>query len=363
MNDDPSALPDVVDLLRVAVQAGASDIHLCGGLPPSMRVRGQIVPCSGRILNRQECRELILGVLTDSQRARLERDLELDFALQVEGTGRFRGNAHFSRGGLEAAFRHIPEGIPRIEDLGHRPAVTGLCDLTRGLVLVTGMTGSGKTTTLAAMIRRISETRQSVIVTIEDPIEFHFPSGRSIIKQRELGSDTKSFHEALRHVLRQDPDVIMVGEMRDPETVRAALTAAETGHLVLATLHTNDAPQALDRIIDNFPGDEQEQILGQLANALAAVVAQRLAPSEDGLSRVMVSELLINGSSVAACIRDRRFEQIVGLMEIGRKEGMHTVDDSLEELYLAGRISKEEAVSGARDPARMEVLRRIPSKT
>lgn len=362
MNADSPGIPDVVDLLRDSVRAGASDIHLCGDLRPSMRVRGEILPCSERIVSRQECRELILGVLTDSQRARLERDLELDFGLQVDGTGRFRGNAHYSRGALEAAFRHIPEGIPRIMELGHRPKVAGLCDLTRGLVLVTGMTGSGKTTTLAAMIRRISETRRSVIVTIEDPIEFHFPSGLSIIKQRELGADTKSFHEALRHVLRQDPDVIMVGEMRDPETVRAVLTAAETGHLVLATLHTNDAPQALDRIIDNFPGDEQEQILGQLANALAAVVAQRLVPSEDGLSRAMVSELLINNSAVAACIRERRLEQLVGLMEIGRKDGMHTIDDALEELYLAGRISKEEAVAGARDAARLEVLRRVPQK-
>jgi len=362
MNSETSGIPDVVDLLRDAVRAGASDVHLCGGISPSMRVRGEIVPCSDRILNRRECRELILGILTDSQRARLERDLELDFGLNVEGTGRFRGNAHYSRGALEAAFRHIPEGIPQIMDLGHRPSVVGLCEMPRGLVLVTGMTGSGKTTTLAAMIRRISETRQTVIVTIEDPIEFYFPSGRSIIKQRELGADTKSFHEALRHVLRQDPDVIMVGEMRDPETVRAALTAAETGHLVLATLHTNDAPQALDRIIDNFPGDEQEQILGQLANALTAVVAQRLVPSEDGLSRVMVSELLFNNSAVAACIRDRRFEQIVGLMEIGRKDGMHTIDDSLEELYLTGRISKEEAVAGCRDAARMEALRRAPQK-
>jgi twitching motility protein PilT len=362
MSSSANDLPDVVDLLRDAVAAGASDVHLCSDIPPSMRVRGEIVPCSDSALGRQECREMILGILTDSQRARLERDLELDFGLQVSGTGRFRGNAHFSRGALEATFRHIPDGIPDLGDLGHRESVTGLCDLSRGLILVTGMTGSGKTTTLASIIRRISESRRGVIVTIEDPIEFYFPSRRSIIKQRELGSDTKSFSEALRHVLRQDPDVIMVGEMRDPETVRAALTAAETGHLVLATLHTNDAPQAIDRIVDNFPGDEQEQILGQLANALAAVLAQRLVPSEDGLSRVMVSELLVNNGAVASCIRDHRFEQILGLMEIGRRDGMHTFDDVLEELYLVGRISKEEAVSGARDPARMESLRRIPSK-
>jgi twitching motility protein PilT len=359
---DNGDVPDIVDLLRSAVSAGASDVHFCSDLPPSMRVKGDIVPLPIRGLVRQECRELILGILTDSQRARLERDLELDFGLQVAGAGRFRGNAHFSRGSLEATFRHIPEEIPDLDMLGHRPSVAGLCDLDRGLVLVTGMTGSGKTTTLAAMIRRISENRSGVIVTIEDPIEFYFLSGRSIIKQRELGRDTKSFHEALRHVLRQDPDVIMVGEMRDPETVRAALTAAETGHLVLATLHTNDAPGALDRIVDNFPGDEQEQILGQLANSLAAVLAQRLVPSEDGLGRVMVSELLTKNSAIAACIRERRLEQLVGLMEIGRKDGMHTFDDVLEELYLSNRISKEQAVSGARDAARMEVLRRVPGK-
>ena len=355
-----SELPEIIEILRGAVQAGASDIHLCAGLPPSMRLRGDIKPCHASVISRQECREIILGLLTESQRTRLERDLELDFGLQVEGTGRFRGNAHFSRGALEAAFRFIPEGIPSITDLGHRASIVQLCDLPRGLILVTGMTGSGKTTTLASMIRRISETREAMIVTIEDPIEFHYKSSLSIIKQRELGSDTKSFHEALRHVLRQDPDVIMVGEMRDTETVRAALTAAETGHLVLATLHTNDAPQALDRIVDCFPGDEQNQILGQLANALAGVVAQRLVPSEDGLSRVMVSELLTNNSGVAACIRDHRFEQIVGLMEIGRKDDMHTFDDVLEDLYLARRISKEEAVAGARDPQRIEVLRRTP---
>ena len=359
MSEASHDLPDIVDLLRDAVRSGASDVHLCCGLPPAMRVRGDIVSCSDRVLDRRECREVILGILTDSQRARLERDLELDFGLQVDGTGRFRGNAHFSRGGLEATFRHIPEGIPQITELGHRESVVNLCELSRGLILVTGMTGSGKTTTLAAIIRRISETRQSVIVTIEDPIEFYFPSERSIIKQREIGTDTNSFHEALRHVLRQDPDVIMVGEMRDPETVRAALTAAETGHLVLATLHTNDAPQAIDRIVDNFPGEEQEQILGQLANSLAAVVAQRLVPSEDGLRRVMVSELLKNNSAVSACIRDHRVEQIVGLMEIGRKDGMHTIDDVLEELYLKGSISKETSVAEARNPSRMEKLRRF----
>jgi twitching motility protein PilT len=312
------------------------------------------------VITRQECREIIFGVLTETQRTRLERDLELDFGLQVAGTGRFRGNAHFSRGALEAVFRHVPDVIPSVMELGHRPSIMQLCNRTDGLILVTGMTGSGKTTTLASLIRWISENRDAVIVTIEDPIEFYFPSNRSIIKQRELGTDTKSFHEALRHVLRQDPDVVMVGEMRDAETVRAALTAAETGHLVLATLHTNDAPQALDRIVDYFPGDEQEQVLGQLSNTLAGILAQRLIPSEDGLKRILATEFLTNNSAIGACIREHRFEQIVGLMEIGRKDGMHTFDDMLEELYLSCYISKEEAVAGARDPSRMEALRRKP---
>jgi len=355
-----SDLPEILDVLKEAVKEGASDVHLCAGLPPSMRLKGDIKPCHERILTKQECRAIILGLLTDSQRSRLENDMELDFGLQVSGLGRFRGNAHFSRGALEATFRLIPEEIPSIMSLGHRPSVIGLCNLSHGLVLVTGMTGAGKTTTLAAMIRKISEEREAVIVTIEDPIEFYFKSGRSIIKQRELGSDTKSFAEALRHVLRQDPDVIMVGEMRDRETVRAALTAAETGHLVLATLHTNDAPQALDRIVDYFPGDEQEQVLGQLAGCLAGVLSQRLIASEDGSRRLMVSEFLANNSAISACIRERRLEQIVGLMEIGRKDGMYTIDDTLEELYLAGYISKEEAISEARDAVRMEGLRRRP---
>jgi len=356
------ALPDILDVLHTAVAQGASDIHICAGLAPFMRLQGEMIPCHTRVLSRQECREVILGILTESQRVALEQDLELDFGLQVKGGSRFRGNAHYSRGALEAVLRAIPVDLPTIEELGHRSSVVNLCGLTRGLVLVTGMTGSGKTTTLAAMIRRISQTRAAIIVTIEDPIEFHFKNSLSIIKQREIGTDTKSFAEALRHVLRQDPDVIMIGEMRDRETIRAALTAAETGHLVLSTLHTNDAPQALDRIVDAFPGDEQGQVLGQLSNALAGVVAQRLIATEDGGGRVMASEFLANNTAVRACIRDRRFEQVVGLMEIGRRDGMYTMDDMLEELYLARKISKEDAVAEARDTARIAGLIRQISR-
>lgn len=351
---------DITTLLQESVEKGGSDLHLCAGRPPTVRVRGDITPLSGQILSAASCRESILSIITDTQRAKLEKDLELDFGIGVKGIGRFRGNAHYSKGTLEAVFRHIPKHIPPLSDLGHRPAVEALCEMNQGLILVTGMTGSGKTTTLAAMLQRIAESRDAVIITIEDPIEFEFPPCRSIIKQRELGRDTLSFVTALKHVLRQDPDVIMLGEMRDHETVRAALTAAETGHLVLATLHTNDAPQALDRIVDFFPGDEQDQILGQLANVMAGIVAQRLLPSEDGTERVLVTEFLGRNTAVAACIRDRRFEQIVGLMEIGRKDGMNTFDDSLESLYLTKKISKEDAISNARDTNRMVNLRRQP---
>lgn len=351
---------DIIALLQETVEHGGSDLHLCAGRVPSIRLRGEITPLARGAMSAAICRESILGILTDTQRARLEKDLELDFGLGVKSIGRFRGNAHYSRGNVEAVFRHIPKNIPLLSDLGHQPIVEALCELSQGLILVTGMTGSGKTTTLASMIQKIAESRDAIIITIEDPIEFEFSSTRSIIKQRELGRDTLSFGHALKHVLRQDPDIIMLGEMRDHETVRAALTAAETGHLVLATLHTNDAPQALDRIVDFFPGDEQDQTLGQLSNVLTGIIAQRLLPGEDGGRRVLATEFLAKNTAVAACIRDRRFEQLVGLMEIGGKDGMNTFDDSLERLYLNKQISKEDAISNARDTNRLIKLRRQP---
>jgi twitching motility protein PilT len=351
-------LTDITHLLRKMVELGGSDLHLSAGRSPSIRLHGEITPLATAPLNPIICRETILGILTDTQRAQLEKNLELDFGIGIKGIGRFRGNAHYSRSNLEAVFRHIPKNIPLLAELGHQPIVEELCKNDQGLILVTGMTGSGKTTTLASMLQKIADSRDAVIITIEDPIEFEFSSSRSIIKQRELGRDTLSFAHALKHVLRQDPDVIMLGEMRDDETVRAALTAAETGHLVLATLHTNDAPQALDRIVDFFPGDEQDQILGQLANVLTGVIAQRLVLGENRKKRVLLTEFLARNSAVSACIRERRFEQLVGLMEIGRKDGMNTFDDSLEYLYLNRQISKEDAIANARDPNRLINLRR-----
>ncbi len=353
---------DLVNLLAGAVNRGASDLHIAADSVPLIRVNGELMPLIEQVIDAEGSRNLVMGILTEAQRARLEQDWELDFALQVESVGRFRGNAHYCRGALEAAFRYIPSQIADLTGLGHKPSVFQLCELRRGLVLVTGITGSGKSTTLAAMIKQISERMPGVIVTVEDPIEYVFSNARSLIKQREVGNDTHSFSEAVRHALRQDPDVIFVGELRDPETISAAITAAETGHLVLGTLHTIDAPKAIDRIVDAFPGDKQPQIIAQLANALEAIISQRLLPREDGGGRVLATEILTANTAVRATIRERRWEQIVGLIEIGTKDGMHTYDESLSELYLDRLISKEEAIANARDKARFENLQRDPAK-
>lgn len=349
---------DLVELLAATIEAKGSDLHLSVDVPPMARIHGSLVPLSEQLLTVDFCRQLVMGAINEEQRARLEEHWELDFALQIAGLGRFRANAHYSRGALEAAFRHIPERIPELEELGHRPAVQQLCELERGLILVTGITGSGKSTTMASMIQQISRQRDGVIITMEDPVEYVFQNARSVVKQREVGSDTKSFISALRHVLRQDPDVILVGEMRDRETISATITAAETGHLVISTLHTIDAPKAIDRVIDAFPADQQPQIISQLANALEAVVSQRLLPREDGNGRVVATEILMANNGVRASIREQRWEQLVGLIEIGRKDGMHTIDQDLARLYLDGWISKEEAISNARDQKFVESLYR-----
>lgn len=356
------AMPDVVELLQMTVANGGSDLHLTVDAPPMMRQYGVLIPLVDRALVQEVCSRMILSVLTEHQRARLEEEWELDFALQIDGVGRFRANAHFSRGALEAAFRYIPGVIPDLDDLKHRPIVHELCKMERGLVLVTGITGSGKTTTMASMIKRVLESRSGVVVTVEDPIEFIFENGRSLVKQREVGTDTKSFAEALKHALRQDPDVILVGEMRDMETIRAAITAAETGHLVIGTLHTIDAPKAIDRLVDAFPGDQQPQIIAQLGNALGAVIAQRLLPRVDGVGRALCTEVLVANTAVRACIREKRWEQLVGLIEIGSKDGMHTIDDTLYDLYATGEISFETAVLNARDPKRFEEVAPAPKK-
>lgn len=348
---------DVIYFLNETVTRGASDLHLSVNAAPMARVHGHLIPLAEFALTEDMCRDLILGVLTDSQRARLEEDWELDFALSIDGLGRFRGNAHFSRGALEAAFRHIPDEVPALDTLGHRPQVKNICQLEQGLVLVTGITGSGKSTTLAAMVREISAMRSGIIVTIEDPIEFLLPNNLCLIKQREIGSDTHGFAPALRHSLRQDPDVIMISEMRDRETISTAITAAETGHLVVGTIHTIDAPKALDRIVDVFPGDQQPQIIAQLANCLRGVISQRLLDRADNEGRVLATEIMMINDAIRSCLRDRRNEQMVGLMEIGSKEGMHTIDESLAELLQSGAIDHDEAMIHARDPQRLAAIK------
>jgi len=347
---------DLVDYLNETVQRGGSDLHLAVNSPPMARVNGTLQPLESFPLAPDHCRKLVLSVINDQQRARLEEDWELDFAISVEGLGRFRGNAHYNKHFLEAAFRHIPDVIPNLQDLGHAPIIEKLCQLREGLVLITGITGSGKSTTLASMVKRISEQRSGVIISIEDPIEYVFHHSMSLVKQREIGRDTHSFSSALRHSLRQDPDVILVSEMRDLETISTAVTASETGHLVLSTLHTMDAPTSLDRMIDVFPGDQQGQIVAQLSNALKAVVSQRLIPRKDGRGRVLASEVMIMNHGIRACLRQRRFEQIIGLMEIGRSEGMRAIDDSLIGLLLQNLVSDREALAHARDQQRIRSL-------
>lgn len=265
---------DMRQLLEMVVKRGASDLHLTVGVPPMLRIDGELISTDLEKLTPEDSKRLVYGILSDSQKVRFEEDLELDLSLSIKGLSRFRVNVHMQRGSVEAAFRIVPLDIRTFEELGLPPIVADLSRRPNGLVLVTGPTGVGKTTTLAAMANFINEEKRCLIITIEDPIEYLLPHKRSIIKQREVHSDTKSFASALRHVLRQDPDVILVGEMRDLETISTALTAAETGHLVLSTLHTPDAPQTIDRIIDVFPSHQQQQIKVQLASCLQGIISQ-----------------------------------------------------------------------------------------
>jgi twitching motility protein PilT len=353
---------DITEYLRETVVRGGSDLHLSAWAPACVRICGVIHPLEENALDPNSVRDLILDTLTETQRATLEQELELDYALQVEGVGRFRGNVHMARGNVEAAFRFISQEVPELDHLGHHDAVARFCALRSGLVLITGITGSGKSTTLASMVKRISDTRSGVIITLEDPIEFIFQHGSCIIKQREIGDDTRSFPRALRQALRQDPDVIVVSELRDLDTIRIALTAAETGHLVLATLHTPDAPQTIDRLVDVFPADQQPQIVAQLASALEGIVCQRLIPRADGQGRILASEVLVPGHGIRNCIRERKLEQIVGLMEIGTRDGNRTIDQSIEVLLDARLITRDEAIFHSRERKSFEAPPKEPKK-
>ena len=353
---------DITEYLKETVIRGGSDLHLSAWAPPCARINGMIMRLEEDAFDPETVRNLVLDTLSESQRATLEEELELDYALQVDGVGRFRGNVHIARGNIEAAFRFINQEIPDIENLGHHEAVRDFCKLRSGLVLITGITGSGKSTTLASMVKRISDSRSGVIVTLEDPIEFIYQHSSCLIKQREVGGDTRSFPRALRQSLRQDPDVIVVSEMRDLDTIRIALTAAETGHLVLSTLHTADAPQTIDRLVDVFPAEQQPQIITQLSSCLEGIVCQRLISRTDGQGRVLASEVLVPGHGIRACIRDRKLEQIIGLMEIGHRDGNRTIDQSIMGLLEAGFITREEAIFHCRERKLFEAPPKEPKK-
>ncbi len=348
---------DFADIVLAAIERRASDIHLTAGAPPNVRVRGRLTPMEGfPVLGPQETREIAYSIMSETQRQTFETLHQVDFSYSIPRTARMRVNAYLQRGAVSAALRIIPGKADSLEKLGMPTAVREMASLPRGIVLVTGPTGSGKSTTLAAVIDEINTTREDHILTIEDPIEFLHSHKRCLVNQRELGSDATSFADGLRAALRQDPDVILVGEMRDLETISTALTAAETGHLVLATLHTQDAPQTIDRVIDVFPPHQQQHVRVMLSAALQGIVAQQLLPTADGSGRVPAVEILIPTPAVRNLIREGKTHQIYSAIQTGAEFGMQTMDASLTELVRAGRITRETARRRASVPSELERL-------
>src|SRR5438270_680814 len=344
----PQALLSIDDLLEQMVARGASDLHLSAGAPPALRVRGKMERLEeyGRLMPN-DTQQLLYRVLSSEQQKRIEIDRQLDLSHAVPGPARFRVNVYFQRESLGAAFRHIPEQLKTLEELNLPGTLHEFASQPRGLVLVTGPTGSGKSTTLAALIDEINRTRAEHILTIEDPIEFVHRHKRSLVNQREIGPDARTFGEALRAALRQDPDVILLGEMRDLETIATALTAAETGHLVFGTLHTQSAPGTIDRMIDVFPGEQQEQVRVQIAGSLQGVVTQALMPTADGAGRVPALEILIPDDAIRNLIRQGKVEQIYSVMQTASSRGMQTMEQSLAELTLRGVITKDVALGAS----------------
>ncbi len=347
----------VDDLLRLLLDRDGSDLHLTVGSPPGLRIRGEIVPVeSTKPLTPKDTQDLILALLSEEQRRRFDAELELDFAYSIPGLSRFRANVFQQRNSMGAVFRRIPLAIPTLADLSLPKVCQFLAERPRGLVLVTGPTGSGKSTTLAAMIDHINATRPVHIVTLEDPIEFMHRNKRAYVNQREIGADTRSFSSALRRVLRQDPDVILVGEMRDLETISAAITAAETGHLVLATLHTTGGPETVDRVIDVFPPHQQQQVRMQLSATLEGVLSQVLLRTADGVGRVMAMEIMLGTPSIANLIREGKTHQMPTIIHGAQAVGMQTLDQDIKRLLQAGVVTFEEAISKAKDPRELASL-------
>jgi len=350
-------LIELTELLLKLLENNASDLHITTGLPPVMRINGNLVPLKDYPkLTPNDTKEMIYSILTQNQREKLERNLEFDCSYGIAGKARFRVNVYFQRDSMAAAFRVIPVDIKSLDALGIPNSLVDLTLKARGFVVVTGPTGSGKTTTLATLLDMINESRMDHIITVEDPIEFLHRHKKCMVNQREVNSDTKSFVNALKYVLRQDPDVILIGEMRDLETIQAALTAAETGHLVFATLHTQDAPQTIDRIIDVFPPHQQQQVRIQLAGTLQGIVAQQLLPTRDGEGRVVAVEVLIPTPGVRNMIREAKTHQIYNAMQTGQKYGMITMDQCLADLYRRNVISLETALNRAVSPDNLKQM-------
>jgi len=350
------------EMLKVLSERGASDLHLTTNAAPQIRIDGTLEALDHPPLTPSETKKLCYSILTDKQKQRLEEDLELDFSFGLKGLARFRANVFHQRGAIAAAFRQIPYEILGFRELGLPPIVQKLCEKPRGLVLVTGPTGSGKSTTLAAMVDKINRERREHIVTIEDPVEFLHAHQSCIVNQRELNADTHGFSNALKSVLRQDPDVVLVGEMRDHETVEAALRIAETGHLTFATLHTNSAAQTINRIIDIFPAHQQGQIRVQLSFVLEGILCQTLLPRSSGTGRVMAMECLIPNSAIRNLIREDKIHQVYGMMQTGQAvNGMQTFNQSLARLYFKRQITLKAALSRSSMPAELQdIINRGP---
>jgi len=345
-------------LLEEMIEKDASDLHIVAGECPKIRVDGDIVSASGtEVLTPKDTLSLAYSVLTENQKKRFETENELDFSFGIQNLARFRGNCFKQRGCVSLVIRQIPFNVKTFDDLGLPPIVAKLAEKPRGLVLVTGPTGSGKSTTLAAMIDKINKEMKGHIITVEDPIEFIHRHQSCIVNQREVGTDTNSFQAALKYALRQDPDVVLVGEMRDLETIQAALTIAETGHLAFATLHTNSAAETINRVIDVFPSHQQSQIRAQLAFVLEGVLTQTLLQRAKGRGRTMAAEIMVCTPAIRALIRDDKVHQIESAMQAGKKYGMQTLNDALYQLYMAREVAKEECLRVSGNPN--EFLRQI----
>jgi twitching motility protein PilT len=344
-------------LLKVMVEKGATDLHITTGTPPQIRVDGRLVPLAMDPLSGADTKNLCYSILTDAQKHKFEENSELDLSFGVKGLSRFRANMFMQRGAMAAAFRIIPYKFMSFTELGLPPVVEELTKRPRGLVLVTGPTGCGKSTTLASMINKINDDRHEHIVTIEDPIEYLHPHKNCVVNQREVGADTSSFKTALKYILRQDPDVVLIGEMRDLETIEAALTTAETGHLVFATLHTNSAVQTINRIIDVFPPYQQSQVRAQISFVLEGVLCQSLLPRAGGKGRVLSLEIMIPNAAIRNLIREDKIHQVYSIMQVGQaKFGMQTMNQSLHVLHTKGLITLDVAMGRSPDPEELRMM-------